>query len=195
MYEWEEESNDTRVDDFQILNNYVESDLEERGWEEFEKWVNNKSDFNVVIEQEYNPCRYLILYERRGVDANRGVDETLAYFDKPIDTDVVRTNQLTSDINDRLEEMIKEERYENVIKTWHSTVHPINYACEVEVELQEAADIYVGTISSLRNELCDAVISEYSDVPQVIVRFKGIGTYTFSPGTGWDREVSADDRE
>ena len=100
-----------------------------------------------------------------------------------------------TDINNRLKEMKEDTKYSDIIESWFASPSEIGNSCNVDIKFNDAADIRVGTVSAIRNEICDVVLAEMPDISEVTVEFDGIGSYVFSVGDGWDREVSESDKE
>ena len=204
MYKWEKnKSLDTSEETGRLLLNHAREYFRELGWKDNfnDVWeLKDETDFTIHFVYPHNATgdkdRLLIFYERSGAEENQEIEEAITYFEdkQPIDdSNVVKSSQITSAINTRLDEMIKEDKYAELIESWSGIVHSLDNSCEIEVEFQAAAEVSVGTVSALRNELCDVVIGEYPDVSEISVRFIGIGTYTYTVGEGWDREVSDSD--
>ena len=104
-------------------------------------------------------------------------------------------SQKGTDINNKLKEMKEYTKYSDIIESWFASPSEIGNSCNVDIKFNDAADIRVGTVSAIRNEICDVVLAEMPDISEVTVEFDGIGSYVFSVGDGWDREVSASDKE
>lgn len=104
-------------------------------------------------------------------------------------------NQKSSEINNILSELESDDKYSNLIENWRVSAHSLDNSCDISVEFQAAADVRVGTVSAIRNTLCDIVLSALPEVNKISVNFNGIGTYNFTVGDGWDREVTSSDSE
>lgn len=202
MYTWEKDEEDDSDKTGRLLLNYTRSDLRKSGWKDYsDLWLMpDKDDYRVSLEYPLNSegdkSRLLILYKRTEAEYNAGVEHNIEYYeDKHIDSDIVKFNRISSEINKRLSEMIDNERYSTLVESWYTHASSLDNSCEIEIKLQNSADVRVGTISALRNEMCDIVIEFLSDISKITVNFDGIGNYTFIVGEGWDREVSSSDHE
>lgn len=208
MYCWERNPSDLRENTGILLLNYTRSNLTEKGWEDHftDNWdMEKKTDFVVTLEYPQNSegdkDRIMLLVKSKEALSNAEVEEKKKYFeDSSLNSSLYsekdsKYSSKTTAINKTLSSVIQQEEYKDLIKNWSAIAHSLDNSCDISVEFQASADVRVGTVSAIRNKLSDIVLEELPEIKEISINFKGIGTYVFTVGTGWDKEVKADDNQ